>query len=279
MKKGKISSDDCSVEGVQLCMLNSQRLLEDSRKVSGPTKSALLELSLEECGKGIVMFYHALGNSIKVLPKEKKQEIESLRHKLFGNKPTSSKLENGMRRAIGEEYLERIFNNHEIKLDAIGTLLDGMKLFFSPFTSKDLRTILRNITQFAPALLKPIEENIGLADLSDTLAKIESDTTELDKAIEDIKKVLESFDDSTLKKLDEIKKTGFYVDFGAGALIYPKGLSDSENKKLEDLITNLLRILSVFLYLPQAFKETSSKMENSNGVKAGSDTSGRIGGQ
>jgi hypothetical protein len=46
-----------SLEGVQLCELNAERLLRDSTTVSEPTASALCELSIEEASKGLMMVF------------------------------------------------------------------------------------------------------------------------------------------------------------------------------------------------------------------------------
>ena len=59
-----LSSESCRMEVIELCRLNAQRLLEDSKRTSEPTRSALLELSLEECGKGIVVFFHLFKQNI-----------------------------------------------------------------------------------------------------------------------------------------------------------------------------------------------------------------------
>ncbi|MGC8651525.1 MAG: hypothetical protein ACP5RX_02855, partial [Minisyncoccia bacterium] len=42
-----------TIEGIQLCVMNAERLWRDSKKVSEPTKAALIELSIEETAKAI----------------------------------------------------------------------------------------------------------------------------------------------------------------------------------------------------------------------------------
>lgn len=44
-----------TIEGIQLCLANSKRLLKDSFAVSEPTAVALTELSIEEASKGLMM--------------------------------------------------------------------------------------------------------------------------------------------------------------------------------------------------------------------------------
>ena len=44
-----------TVEGIQLCMANAERLWKDSFAVSEPTAVALTELSIEEASKGLMM--------------------------------------------------------------------------------------------------------------------------------------------------------------------------------------------------------------------------------
>ena len=46
------------IEDVQLCVANVERLLYDSKRVSEPTASALLELALEELMKGWILLAH-----------------------------------------------------------------------------------------------------------------------------------------------------------------------------------------------------------------------------
>ena len=46
-----------SLESIEICLLNSQRLASDAEKVSLPTRAALLELSLEEITKGWMLYF------------------------------------------------------------------------------------------------------------------------------------------------------------------------------------------------------------------------------
>ena len=94
------------IEDVQLCVANVERLLYDSKRVSEPTASALLELALEELMKAWILLAHRT-DANRDAPQRSRPDAKE------GN-PLSRLLSD-----LNKISLSDTFNRHRTKLDAL----------------------------------------------------------------------------------------------------------------------------------------------------------------
>lgn len=235
-----LSSDSCSLEVIELCRLNAQRLLEDSKRTSEPTRSALLELSLEECGKGIVVFFHLTKQKIFQLETSKTHNATFLEDSLVNIMAVFLGVDKHELSIIMEvDFLRETFKQHKFKLHAVKlwlTMLVRMAESFEPESTADYYETAK--TRSSEAL----EHGSGfkLKDIKPQLTK--EDIAGIREANQEWLYVLNSVDRNVLIKLDEVKKMGFFVDYDQRlhSFVFPNGLSKKDNDTLERLTEVLI---------------------------------------
>jgi hypothetical protein len=109
-----------SAADARLCLENAQALWEDSKKTSPETALALLELSMEECAKGITLFFDSKfaiegfePNSAESLAKVADPELRAIYERY--------------REVLSPENVRNSFRRHWVKLRQLQFALD----FFS----------------------------------------------------------------------------------------------------------------------------------------------------
>ncbi len=195
MSNNKIAPDSieyATVENAQKCIDNADRLYDDALKTSSPTKAALIELSIEELAKGLMVLY-------------KTPEFK----------------DSGLKADFVDagKILEDLDGTDFIKT------LDSFKIgdFTKPFHPEKLKfiqAIVKLSQQFFVTYRTQMELLINAfgKNFSQYFSKSFADTMKI------IEEELSNLDDSNISDLDDIKKDGFYVDFKDGKVIEPKNV-------------------------------------------------------
>ena len=201
------------IEITELCLLNAERLLVDSEKVSEPTKAALIELSLEEIAKGLGLYFLYFKGEVEKqdikLSEESKQRLNEFLEK---NKETI----NGLK-------ISDMFSMHKEKLKFLGFLIEFLKV---------LPNIFLNETEFTKLSISQI---VGPAFNSENFP----DTSE---ELEKLDKILKMFNSQNISALQEIKENGFYVDIKNNNVIAP-----AANLYVNEIFFTIAKILIYFL--------------------------------
>ena len=202
-----------TIENAKKCLDNAMRLYEDSKKVTTPTRLALVEIAVEELAKGMILF----------LKYEPKGDLDALEN-LFG-----ANILNELEASNNDDMVEAIFNfkqsdfntkNHKHKLKAIQKLLDISKQYYVP-------------------LIKIL----GLMDLEKLYAGLE---------IENFKIPREGptyYKDINVQDMDEIKMSGLYVNFKDGKSISPEEANYANSDKLYQVLVGFGLVLRLSLEL------------------------------
>ena len=98
-----------TLEAVQLCIANADRLLSDSKKVSEPTAFALAETALEEILKGWALFHRMDTRGDNISSRTRDPNLKAFME------------------AIGGIKLERLFDSHEEKLQVLEPALEWIE--------------------------------------------------------------------------------------------------------------------------------------------------------
>ena len=196
-----------SFEGVQLCLVNSERLFIDAERVSPPTQMALLELSLEELSKAYVLFLQWLQKRIDELkPQGSRKALERI---LRGKSGYLQKSANG--REEDSPYIKDLlrpltveeFRRHSVKLERMRALVTLLKQKLPATRQK--------------AMLQPLlEHQYGYIDWDKQRNAYLAAHKAYQMFLDGIKE--EGFTD-----LSDLKERGFYVDF-ANSYISPMAL-------------------------------------------------------
>jgi len=204
-------------ENAQKCLDNAVRLYHDSLRTSIPTRAALLELSIEELAKGLLIVFKT--------PEYKKQSAEIFE----SNEKLLSTLNDDL-----NEYKISDFKTHyhKEKLKTIQFILTKTEEFYSNNKSIllslfDFDDIINNYKQYLP----------GLND--EPYKKMEKDLSSL-TAID-------------IAKMDKIKENGFYVDFKNGRAVEPKDVAFDLNQVRSVFIIAYVT-LNILVYMLNGFK-------------------------
>jgi len=216
-----------TLEGAQLAIQNTERLLFDSQKVSIPTKVTLLEIGLEEVAKawGILLSFEKdlIGKneehidvfleSAHIDSKKLKKGIEKLARKkeeFFGKYDVSSFL---------TPFNTQTFSNHKAKIKFLSKFIWYTREIQLPLfeNSYDAGKIINDVIgpYFPKNKLSNLEENY--------------------KAIYDILNI----NDNKLEYIVNLKEHGLYLDIQNGVYISPSSRS-YETATLENLLALLL---------------------------------------
>jgi hypothetical protein len=251
-KSNKVRADmigkiPITLEGLQLAIQNTERLLSDSQKVSIPTKVALLEIGLEEVAKAWVIL---LSFEKDLFDKNEEQSdilleayhiskkfekgIEELEHKkeeFFRKYDLSSLL---------IAFDTQKFSNHKEKIKFLSKFIGHIReialpLVESSYSSDDLDKIINDV-------IGPYFQKNKPSDLKENL-----------KAIYDIFNI----NDDELEYIVNLKEQGLYLNIQNGIYISPTSRV-YETKTLENLLALLLIMAKAELILLNSVLEKLS---------------------
>jgi hypothetical protein len=211
-------------EGVQLCLANAERLLDDATKVSKPTGCSLVELAVEELAKGYMLFFAVRAMSSGTSGSDPVTEFgQSLRDSLSKLDPTELEgLQAYAKLHLAELVkppLEEAFRDHRVKLSYLGALVGF------------LATMLPLLERFSPP-----REVLDAA----IVGRVQDPNYPDPKRIAQFQAVLSAFKSQGLDDLSSYKEAGFYVDLRHdGSLISPAGRL-FKTESLRDLADYLL---------------------------------------
>jgi hypothetical protein len=192
-KPGTALRPKISLEGIQLCELNAERLLKDSTSVSDPTATALSELAVEEACKGLMMYFLLetdTTNSEGGLELEPKEiaELEAFAEK---NRRYIEKL---------PSQLGEAFSHHPVKL-------------------RFLRFALRYDKLCVPLLRKKNRLRTWVSQISNPVFRPEEIST---SRIDELEDLLNHIRINRLGHLGDIKNESLYVNLAQdGSLVAP----------------------------------------------------------
>lgn len=190
------------IEGIQLCVMNARRLIEDSDNVSGETAIVLLELALEEVAKGFMLVYRGTASEAEFKEREQKA-IQAVNE----NKSLDEEEKESVKKfyyQVGYNFVKDIsvqeFENHKDRLDYLSQVISLYTLMIGPaMKSIDLSKLSNKIYgSFMKIEPKAIKEG-------------------LTESIELIKK-LNTFH---IQELREIREKGLYVAYENSHFFYP----------------------------------------------------------
>ena len=220
MKHKSIATNSITVESIQLCLSNSERLYSDALRVSDPTSASLLELSLEEVTKAwgltMVMERKLLRRKPKAFDRLMKrgeialseEELDTIDRFLTNHEPEELLL----------PFDEGSFRNHKSKIEYLSTLLEYFEALL-PVTRKALKRAALIKEIYGRYTQPPAEQELKWGD-------------------EIVDNILRNVDKENLSEIVKLKERGFYVDFEKGKFISPSA-------RLYQL--DQLRLLVVFL--------------------------------
>ena len=203
-----------TLEAVQLCVENADRLLDDSKKVSGPTALALAEVALEEVLKGLVLFFHRTDTAHDIHAPRREQSVGA---------PSGAVV--SFLSAIRGINPEELFRSHQAKLSALSPALNFVSEVLSTFPRE---SILRHMKTSIPG---------G--------ALIEAPTSEEMNAVT---REAKSQDDGMralgTKDLRRLAMGGLYVDrTEGGRIVSPSSISVLPAEKIQIAAVILLLVL------------------------------------
>lgn len=195
-------------EGVQLCIINSERLFSDSLEVSRPSRAALLELSLEEISKAWKMFFFLQAEEYEEEGEDKEPTYSFVKpYEEIEQSEEFQAFIDFMDENHQELYSLEIYNGdfsaHDRKLDYIGLIVSYLKVML-PLTKKilDLNELWRSMSSGILSLPKSSEINV----------------------VEDLgyaEEFIATIDEKYITGFTRLKETGFYVDYINDIFVYP----------------------------------------------------------
>ena len=183
-----------SLTAVQVCVQNAERLLEDATKTSGPTASALAELSIEESAKAWMLYFRLLfqGRGPRIRARIPRKKLLRVGEYLQQHRDYLSRL---------DREIAAAFRYHKVKLKFLAFLLGYLEVALPIFEEAE------RFKGIAEALHGPAfnvkELGVGVN-------------------VERLGKLLGSFRKEGLTALDQVKLRGFYVNMSEkGDLVSP----------------------------------------------------------
>ena len=201
MNEKETSSDSiqyATVENAKKCIDNADRLYDDALKTSPPTKAALIELSIEELAKGLMVLY-------------KTPEFEEI----------------GLKADFVDagKILEDLDGTNFIKTIDDFKIGDFTKRFH-PEKLKFIEAIVKLSQQFFVTYRTQMEQLINTFgnNFGQYFSKSFAEPMKITE------EELSNLADSKISDLDDIKNDGFYVNFKDGKVIEPKNVPLSFKK-------------------------------------------------
>ncbi len=201
MSEKETNSDSiqyATVENAKKCIDNADRLYDDALKTSPPTKAALIELSIEELAKGLMVLY-------------KTPEFEEI----------------GLKADFVDagKILEDLDGTNFIKTIDDFKIGDFTKRFH-PEKLKFIEAIVKLSQQFFVTYRTQMEQLINTFgnNFGQYFSKSFAEPMKITE------EELSNLADSKISDLDDIKNDGFYVNFQDGKVIEPKNVPLSFKK-------------------------------------------------
>ncbi len=203
----KVEDTPASIEAVQMCSANAERLYDDSQSVSEPTRVALLELAIEEVAKGYWLYFRVQEKSPPIVvapPAPGGPNVPPQDHPgswmVWNMTPKEQvQLASHVQRykdVLSPGQFETLFRKHEVKLELMNYLLGMFKIVLPALHRSPVATgALKRALPFLNAS-KVMEE-----------AKENGDLTTL----------LENFDEESFRSLSKLKNDAIYVGYSERA--------------------------------------------------------------
>ena len=227
-KSGKIRNLKPTVEAIELMIQNAERLLDDSKQVSIPTKFALLEIGLEEVSKAWGMrftFQKILADKnpdfFETQLKVGHIDTEKISDVLVNILPEISEFFS----KYNPDSFMRPFDSdgwkhHEVKISYLSQLIEYINKIALPITRASS------------------DRTKAIGDILGKHISIKPDLKEIDAEIDSILDV----NYEHLTEIVRLKESGLYVDISNGVFISPSS-SPFETGTLENLLELLIGMI------------------------------------
>jgi len=215
--------ENVTLQDIQLCLINADRLYRDSKSVSFPTKVSLIELSLEEVSKcWVLLFKYFEKNSIPY-----DRFIKGInQNELFGGDNEINRTWSEIQGLLNDPELCNNLKRHNIKID---------------FVVK-LKELLILLSKFLPNF-----------DFTKILSYTRKDITESKINLDEVKdpaiEFLNSIRVEKLKELVNVKNEGLYADITPSGHIKSPELLMIDLEPLEIFLGSLLSGLNLHINL------------------------------
>jgi len=211
--------DNVTLQDIQLCVINAERLYKDSKSVSFPTKVSLFELSFEEVSKSWAIYFKYLENKFGFFKGEiNLNDVSGGTNELVG---TWSEI----RSFLNDPELCSNLTNHNKK---IGFLIELRKFIIASLK------LLSN-----PSFIKMLIKDVIPID------KININFDEAHRVMEIFE---HSMTEEKLKELAKAKNTGLYADFTISGHIKSPDILKIDLEPIEPFLLTFIHSLKSILY-------------------------------
>jgi len=238
--------NDITLQDLQLCMINANRLYRDSKSVSFPTKVSLIELSLEEVSKcWALLFKYLEKNSVSydLFIKEINPDEPS------GGNNELNGIVSKIQDLLNDPELCDKLKSHNIKIDFIIKLKEFFILSLKFLPNFDFTKML----SYARRDITEIKIN-------------------LDEAKDPAIKFFNSIKEEKLREFINVKNEGLYADITPSGHIKSPDLLMIDLEPIEIFLGSLLYSLNLYINLllrfdeDQKIRKTGSNLAKSNKV-------------
>lgn len=208
--KGRKRKLKVTIEDVQLCIANAERLLADADKVSEPSAVALSELALEETLKGWVLYVHRTD-----------EKRDARRTALVAAAPIRRYLDDNA--ALLKRIESRtVFKSHWAKLDALRFVAGFIRISLKHTPVKELVESARKVTPGGTSMSGFIDEPV----------------------IAQVGRLLTVVNEEEARELTGLKEKGFYVNLSdRDQLVSPDSLLFPNGKVFAVYVRMILSVL------------------------------------
>jgi len=221
------SLDNISLSDIQLFLINAERLYNDSKTVSIPTKVALIEISLEEVAKGwFFMLKFLKRHTMKLSIAENFIESDAI------NKIPTDELNEFSKKF--SDLVDRVesFTYNDLKYHE-------KKIKILHLTKQWIQNILDLEIKYPFLILTSYEKISEFATRGIIRERV--NTNEIINVLQITKEILSQINEDKLEKITKLKEYGFYVD------ITPSGHVKSPTILTESSLN--LNYLEIFLQM------------------------------
>lgn len=214
-----------TLDTVQLCIANAERLLADSVRVSEPTAVALAEIALEEVLKGWVLCFHRVDQDRDAPPKTPDPLVEKM---LSGSEKEWTALADSAKAADPRA----MFESHGKKLDQLDPILESLGKLVGSLTEDQFKHLASSA--YGPA--------VSLKEMS------RADTAE---ALASARAVVGLIQKGHARRLRRWAEQGLYVDLTrADRVVDPLSETFLPATPLREVVRSLLSFLKGFVRVP-----------------------------
>jgi hypothetical protein len=227
-KNGKIRNPKPTIEAIELMIQNAERLLDDSKHVSTPTKFALLEIGLEEVSKawGIILTFDIISvdknpNFFEALLKVGYVDTEKISDILDDILP---KIIEFFSKYNPDSFMmpfdSKRWKDHKAKISYLSQLIEYINKIALPITRASS------------------DRTKAIGDILGKHISIKRDLKEIDAEIDNILNV----NYEHLTEIVRLKESGLYVDISNDVFIAPSSIP-FETETLENLLDLLIGMI------------------------------------